>query len=167
MAFPNPRHTWLAGETVTAALMEAEVHAALDETAPAKVTTAGDLVYATAARAIARLGIGTAKQLLRTNAGANAPEWGATEPATGQIMGAVAAGHHVESGSASLNYAGGNVAITFADAFGSAPIITLGHSVNSDSPSYVDGINGSGATIRLVGGGSGSNPVYWMAEGAD
>lgn len=38
-------------------------------------TTAGDIAYATAASTWARLGIGTAGQILRTNAGATAPEW--------------------------------------------------------------------------------------------
>lgn len=47
------------------------------ETAPAKVTTAGDLVYGTGANAIARLGIGSAGRLLRVNAAGTAPEWGA------------------------------------------------------------------------------------------
>ena len=39
------------------------------------LTTAGDIAYATAASTWARLGIGTGLQLLRTNAGATAPEW--------------------------------------------------------------------------------------------
>jgi hypothetical protein len=78
MAFPNPRKTWVTGELITAAIMNAEVRDALDETYPAKVTTAGDLAYATAARTLARLGIGSAGQFLRVNSGATAPEW-ATE----------------------------------------------------------------------------------------
>lgn len=40
------------------------------------VTTAGDILYATAARTLARLGIGTAGQVLKVNAGATAPVWG-------------------------------------------------------------------------------------------
>ena len=40
-----------------------------------KLTTAGDLTYATAAGVWDRLGIGTANQVLKTNAGATAPEW--------------------------------------------------------------------------------------------
>jgi len=39
------------------------------------LTTAGDIAYATAAGTWARLGIGTASQLLRTNGAATAPEW--------------------------------------------------------------------------------------------
>ena len=49
----------------------------IDETAPAKVTTAGDLVYGTGANAIARLGVGSANQVLKVNSGATAPEWSA------------------------------------------------------------------------------------------
>jgi len=39
------------------------------------LTTAGDIAYATAASTWARLGIGTAGQYLRINAGVTAPEW--------------------------------------------------------------------------------------------
>lgn len=39
------------------------------------VNAAGDLVYGTANDTVARLGIGTARQQLATNAGATAPEW--------------------------------------------------------------------------------------------
>jgi hypothetical protein len=39
------------------------------------ITTAGDLIYGTAADTVARLGIGTANQVLRVNSGATAPEW--------------------------------------------------------------------------------------------
>lgn len=46
----------------------------LAETAPAKVTAAGDMVYATAANALARLGIGAAGTVL-TSTG-SAPSWG-------------------------------------------------------------------------------------------
>ena len=40
------------------------------------ITTAGDLLYGTAADTLARLGIGTAGQVLKVNSGATAPEWG-------------------------------------------------------------------------------------------
>jgi hypothetical protein len=40
------------------------------------ITTAGDLLYGTAADTVARLGIGTAGQVLKVNSGATAPEWG-------------------------------------------------------------------------------------------
>jgi hypothetical protein len=52
------------------------------------ITTAGDLLYGTAADTVARLGIGTAGQVLKVNSGATAPEWGAA--AAGGFVGAVA-----------------------------------------------------------------------------
>jgi hypothetical protein len=48
------------------------------------VTTAGDLIYGTAADTVARLGIGTASQVLAVNSGATAPEW--VTPAAGGGM---------------------------------------------------------------------------------
>ena len=46
------------------------------------ITTAGDLLYGTAADTVARLGIGTAGQVLKVNSGATAPEWGTTADQT-------------------------------------------------------------------------------------
>jgi len=55
------------------------------------ITTAGDILYGTAADTVARLGIGTAAQVLTVNSGATAPEWataasgGYTSLATGTL----------------------------------------------------------------------------------
>jgi len=46
------------------------------------ITTAGDILYGTAADTVARLGIGTAGQVLKVNSGATAPEWGAASSAS-------------------------------------------------------------------------------------
>ena len=66
------------GDVITAAIWNNYLGASgsIDETAPAKVTTAGDIVYATGANALSRLGIGSASNVLKTNSGATAPEWG-------------------------------------------------------------------------------------------
>jgi len=50
------------------------------------VTTAGDLIYGTAADTVARLGIGTAGQLLAVNSGATAPEWVAAPSSGGMTL---------------------------------------------------------------------------------
>ena len=47
------------------------------------ITTAGDILYGTAADTVARLGIGTAGQVLKVNSGATAPEWGAASATSG------------------------------------------------------------------------------------
>jgi hypothetical protein len=60
MAWTAPR-TWVTGETVTAALMNAHIRDNFLETSAATVTTAGDLVYADAANSMGtRLAIGAA-----------------------------------------------------------------------------------------------------------
>ena len=65
------------------------------ETGVAKVTTAGDLIYATGANAVARLAKGTARQVLAMNSGATAPEWQNSPQslldAKGEILGVSAA----------------------------------------------------------------------------
>lgn len=53
-------------------------------------TTAGDLSYASAANQLARLGIGAAYKLLRTNSAGNAPEWGGLPFATASLYNATA-----------------------------------------------------------------------------
>lgn len=65
--------TWVANEIVTAALLNTHVRDNLLETAVAKVTTAGDSVYATDANALSRLAAGTAGQYYTQ--GASAPVW--------------------------------------------------------------------------------------------
>lgn len=73
MAWTAPR-TWVTGELVTATLLNAHLRDNLLETAPAKVTTAGDLVYATGAGELARLGA-VSGYGLRSNDGGTAPQY--------------------------------------------------------------------------------------------
>ncbi len=73
MAWTAPR-TWVTGETVTAALLNAHVRDNLLETSAATVTTAGDLVYADAANSMgSRLAIGAANTHLVSDG--SAPVW--------------------------------------------------------------------------------------------
>lgn len=81
MAWTAPR-TWVVGEVFTAALANTHIRDNMLETAAAKVTTAGDIVQATAANALARLGMsGHGGKFLRANAGATALEYAAMSDA--------------------------------------------------------------------------------------
>ena len=61
MAWTSPR-TFVAGEIVTAAILNVDHRDNLLQTAPALVTTKGDIVVATGANALARLAVGTNTQ---------------------------------------------------------------------------------------------------------
>ena len=50
------------------------------------MTTTGDTIYSSSGSTPARLGIGTAGQVLKVNAGATAPEWGAAGGASGMTL---------------------------------------------------------------------------------
>ena len=74
MAWTNPSDK-ITGDVVTAAIWNASLGTSgnMAQTAAAKVTTAGDITYATGANALARLGIGTSAQVLTVSGGV--PAW--------------------------------------------------------------------------------------------
>ena len=86
-----------SGDIITAALWTSYLGAgdAIDSLETAVVTTAGDIVYATGDNAVARLGIGSARQALQMNSGASAPEYAASAQSTmsakGDILSATGA----------------------------------------------------------------------------
>jgi len=127
MSWTAPR-TWVTGELVTATLMNTHLRDNLLETAPAKVTTAGDIVYASAANALARLAIaaadgallqrasglpawlaiGTAAgNRLQTNSGLTAPEW--VKYPSAAILSAIGAQTIANNTPTVADFAGGSV----------------------------------------------------------
>ncbi len=73
MAWTAPR-TWVTGETVTAALMNAHIKDNLLETSAATVTTAGDMAFADAANSMgSRFALGAANSHLVSDG--SAPVW--------------------------------------------------------------------------------------------
>ncbi len=76
MAWTAPR-TWVTGETVTAALMNAHIKDNFLETSAATVTTAGDIAFADAANSMgSRVAIGAVNTHLVSDG--SAPVWGVT-----------------------------------------------------------------------------------------
>jgi len=74
-------------QRLVAASSEATGLKYVSDTQNTVIDAAGDLVYGTAADTLGRLAIGTAGQVLKVNAGATAPEWGAA--AGGSAVGCV------------------------------------------------------------------------------
>lgn len=81
MAWTAPR-TWVTAEVVTAAQMNAHIRDNFLETAPAKVTTTGQMVYSTGANALAALTLGASGVHLGSTA-AGLPAWKTTGGFTG------------------------------------------------------------------------------------
>lgn len=96
MAWSTPA-TVATGELATAAWANQYIRDQFNETAPAKIAAAGDLPYGSAANTVAALGIGTALQLLRTNAGATAPEW-ANAPLALSLIAHASGQYHIAPG---------------------------------------------------------------------
>lgn len=71
MAWTAPR-TFTTGELVTASMLNTHIRDNFLETSVAKVTTIGDITYATAANELGRLPAGTSSQLLL---GGTTPSW--------------------------------------------------------------------------------------------
>jgi len=67
-SWTSPR-TWATSELVTAAIMNTHVRDNLNETSPALVTTAGDIVKADAANSLVRVAKGADNEYLRTITG--------------------------------------------------------------------------------------------------
>jgi len=75
MAWTTPR-TWTTGEVVTAALLNAQIKGNMDLSAPAIMTTAGDIIYASGANTPARLAKDANATRVLTNTGtSNIPAW--------------------------------------------------------------------------------------------
>ena len=105
MAWTTPR-TWTTGEVVTAALLNAQIKGNMDLSAPAIMTTAGDIIYASGANTPARLAKDTNATRVLTNTGtSNVPAW-AQVTLTSGVTGTLPVGN----GGTGITSLGSNVA---------------------------------------------------------
>jgi hypothetical protein len=116
------------------------------------MTTTGDVIYSSSGSTPARLGIGTAGQVLRVNSGATAPEWAA--PAAGGAFTSLASGS-ITNG-LSLTSISGSYTDLYLVINNAAPTVTdqIGIRINNNSTGadYVGiimrNITGTGATVN-------------------
>ena len=111
------------------------------------VTTAGDLLYGTAADTMARLGIGTANQVLKVNSGATAPEWG-TVSGGGKVLQVVSATSNTSTTSTSTTWADTTLTATITPSAATSKILILTNQVFTQSRSA----NNSEVGFRLLRG---------------
>ncbi len=89
------------------------------------ITTAGDLIYGTAADTVARLGIGTAGQVLKVNSGATAPEWGAAPAGGGKVLQVVTGTQATQVTNTTNTYADTNLSATITPTLSSSKVLVL------------------------------------------
>jgi hypothetical protein len=169
--------TWTTGEIVTAALMNEQVRDNGLLTAPAIMTTAGDIMYASAANTPARLAKSTTSTQYLANTGtSNVPQWNEVALATG-VSGTLPVGN----GGTGITSLGSNVA-TFLGTPSSANLRSAltdetgtGAAVFATSPTLVtpalgtpaSGVltNATGLPIAGIANGTDGELITWNASG--
>jgi hypothetical protein len=91
---------------------------------PTLITAAGDLIVGTAPSTVGRLGIGTALQVLRTNAGATAPEWAAATGG-GKVLQVVSAVTTTDTNMTSTAYADTTLTATITPTSATSKIMVI------------------------------------------
>jgi hypothetical protein len=138
------------------------------------MTTAGDVIYGGASGVPTRLPVGTALQVLRTNAGATAPEWAT---AGGAVTGAtdinIYTGGDITLNNTTLTAVTGPTDLVVAAASGDClmvgvsarPVTTTGQSIAFDFATMV-----SGSPVNYIFPGSGTPvniPVPWFIAASE
>jgi hypothetical protein len=110
------------------------------------VTTAGDLLYATAADTVTRLGIGTAGQVLAVDSGATAPEW-VTPASGGKVLQVVNATTTTSTTVASSSYTDSTLTATITPSAATSKILVI-YSQTLDAERSAVGVSGGVQLVR-------------------
>ena len=160
MAWTTPR-TWTTGEVVTKAIMDTHVKDNFNMTAPAILTTAGDILYASSANTPARLAKSTTSTHYLTNQGtSNVPAWGQVNMGNG-VTGTLPVGN---GGTGATTLTDGGILIgNGSGAFVAMAVLADGEMVVGDGTT--DPVAESGATLRTsIGVGTGDSPQFTGIE---
>ena len=159
MAWTTPR-TWVTGEVVTAALLNAQVKGNLDLSAPAIMTTAGDIIYASGANTPARLAKDTNSTRVLTNTGtSNVPAW-AQVTLTSGVTGTLPVGNG-GTGATTLTDGGiilgsGTAAVTAMSVLADGEIVV---GDGSTDPVALAAFSSSTGTLKVASGGTGASSL--------
>ncbi len=90
------------------------------------ITTAGDLLYGTAADTVARLGIGTAGQVLKVNSGATAPEWATITAGGGKVLQVVTGTYSAgQVNTTSTSYSDTGITVTITPSLTTSKVLVI------------------------------------------
>jgi len=159
MAFTTPR-TWVTGEVVTAALLNAQIKGNMDLSAPAILTTAGDILYASGSNTPARLAKDTNSTRVLTNTGtSNVPAW-AQVTLTSGVTGTLPVGNG-GTGATTLTDGGiilgsGTAAVTAMSVLADGEIVV---GDGSTDPVALAAFSSSTGTLKVASGGTGASSL--------
>jgi hypothetical protein len=159
LAFTTPR-TWVTGEVVTAALLNAQLKGNMDLAAPAILTTAGDILYASAANTPARLAKDANSTRVLTNTGtSNVPAW-AQVTLTSGVTGTLPVGNG-GTGATTLTDGGiilgsGTAAVTAMSVLADGEIVV---GDGSTDPVALAAFSSSTGTLKVASGGTGASSL--------
>jgi hypothetical protein len=132
------------------------------------MTTTGDMVYSSSGSTPARLGIGTAGQVLKVNSGATAPEWGAAGGAAGLTKITSATFSAVSS----VSFANGTFSSTYKDYLVQFNVTNVSANINFQGRMRASGSDATGndyfdATLVLTHGNTQANRANSSANKFD
>jgi hypothetical protein len=160
LAWTTPR-TYTTGEVITKTILDTHVRDNFNMTAPAILTTAGDILYASSANTPARLAKDTnATRYLANTGTSNVPAWGQVNLANG-VTGTLPVGN---GGTGATTLTDGGILIgNGSGAFVAMAVLADGEMVVGDGTT--DPVAESGATLRTsIGVGTGNSPQFTGIE---
>jgi hypothetical protein len=113
------------------------------------MTTTGDTIYSSSGSTPARLGIGTAGQVLQVNSGATAPEWATPAGGGGKVLQVVQASSNTETSVAGTTYGDTTLSATITPSATNSKILVF---VSQQLRSRNDTATGTFSGLRLVRG---------------
>jgi len=163
MAWSTPK-TWASGYVVLAADLNTHLRDNLNVTAPAVMTTAGDIIYASGANTPARLAKSTTSTQYLANTGtSNIPAWNEVALATG-VSGTLPVGNG-GTGATTLT-ANGVIIGNGTSAVASVDMSTKGHILIGDGSGNPQMLAVGGANTVLTADSGETTGVKWAAGGA-
>jgi hypothetical protein len=110
------------------------------------MTTTGDTIYSSSGSTPARLGIGTAGQVLRVNSGATAPEWATPAGGGGKVLQVVQATYATATTIASTSFTDTGLSGSITPSSASSKILIM----FNQSSAYNRNLNQQGLSIKLL-----------------
>ena len=163
MAWTTPK-TWASGYVVLAADLNTHLRDNLNVTAPAVMTTAGDIIYASGANTPARLAKSTTSTQYLANTGtSNIPAWNEVALTTG-VSGTLPVGNG-GTGATSLT-ANGVIIGNTASALTSVDMSTKGHILIGDGSGNPQMLAVGGTNTVLTADSGETTGIKWAAAGA-